>query len=276
MNVSFHRLVPTCAVGAALAISSPAAHADGVAVEVEGAVAVGGATGLLHVELDVPRLRLPSFALRAAAGWDFGVDFAEPPPPPCPGPCEDAVPSVYVSSPPPVVHEVYVADRSQAPPPPRFRRIGVGAFAGTVDVDDQEVGSDLGLLGRFRMTQRLSFEVELARSEISKTGRSDRRFGASLLYDFVPHRSFSPLILAGAGFGQTRFDERELRAGGAYGEVGGGLTYRINRRAHLVADARLGKRDTSDESVARMVGPGAPIQEEETYSRLRLGALFFF
>jgi hypothetical protein len=268
------------AAASVFALASPARAEKVVTVEVGGAVEVE-ASGHVHVDVGPGEL-----AAHASVGWAFGVDFADPPPPPppCYDPCGAPVPVAYVEPPPPpppMVREIYVHD---APPPPvvvrpRKRRFGIGAFAGSVDVDGQEVGSDLGILGRFRMTRRLSLEAEFARSSISDGGRRDRRFGAALLFDFAPNRTLSPYILGGAGFGQTDVEDRELRAGQAYGEVGLGLTYRVSRRFQLVADGRLGQRDTKDDQVAAlMVGGGEdlPIQDEEKYSRLRLGALFFF
>ena len=96
-----------------------------------------------------------------------GIRFAQPPPPRLPPPpppvppaprCahECAVPSYYVE---PVVYVAPVYPRAYPPPvvvdqrvvvrpARRLPRWGLGAFAGSMAVDGQESGADLGLIGR--------------------------------------------------------------------------------------------------------------------------------
>jgi hypothetical protein len=203
-------------------------------------------------------------------GFTYGsaVYYASPPPPPPPR-CFSCGPAVYAPAPMPVPIVT-------APAP--LPRLGFGVFAGSMDVEGQEVGSDLGLLGRFRLTDHLQIEGELARSEIAVSDRVDRRVGAALLYDFSPRRVLSFNLLAGLGVSQSDIGGGEFSAEQGYGELGVGLTWNLSRRLALAADIRAGARETAGEEVVlRSVEPEpVPMADEESYTRARLSAILFF
>jgi glycine/D-amino acid oxidase-like deaminating enzyme len=67
------------------------------------------------------------------------------------------------------------------PPVPRF---GIGLFAGGTGLESGAEGSDVGLLGRFRITPHLVLEGELAKSELFSGARVDRSWAG--LYDMTP------------------------------------------------------------------------------------------
>ncbi len=218
------------------------------------------------------------------AGLAFGVRFAEPPPPPepvvvvtgCSYRCANyaAVPGYYVEQ------EVYVEQPQTAvyvaPLARPIERWGLGAFAGSLHVDGQEGGSDIGLVGRYRLSPVFAIEAEVAKSQMEGGGRSDRHLGASLLIDLSPRADLSPFLLAGAGFGQTDIGDGEFHAEQGYGEIGAGLDYALTRSLHLTADVRAGARKTRQDVAYMSSTPVADFSKDEQFTRARIGGLLFF
>ena len=104
---------------------------------------------------------------------------------------------------------------------------------------------------------------------------------AGLTYELGAERRLAPYLTAGLGTTQVKVD------GGwednqAIGEVGAGLRWRLSPRIALFGDVRLGQRQTVDkgdtiqpaptDASARALVPA----DEESYSRVRLGALLTF
>jgi hypothetical protein len=201
--------------------------------------------------------------------YGSAVYYASPPPPPAPRCYYECGPAVYYqrSAPPPVI--------VSAPAP--LPRLGIGVFAGSMDVEGQEIGSDVGLLGRFRLTDHFQIEGELAKSEIADSTRVDRRVGGALLYDFSPRSALSLNVLAGIGYSETEIGGGDFAAQQGYGELGVGLTWNLSRHLALSGDIRAGQRETAgDDVVLRSSVEPVPMQEQESYTRARLSALLFF
>jgi opacity protein-like surface antigen len=216
----------------------------------------------------------PYVRVRPRYYWGWGVRFASPPPPPpsCYEGC--ATVSAYYTEPAPVVT---VAAPLPPPPVPTF---GIGVFAGSVDVEGNEYGTDLGLVGRLRLSDHFRLEGELSKTDIEDGARIDRRVGGALLYDFNPYGRFAPYILAGAGVGRAELDGM-YGANQGYGEVGLGLEWRLTRQFALIGDIRAGSRQNraDDDAVQPLISttpPQATMDEDENYTRGRIGALLYF
>jgi len=183
----------------------------------------------------------------------------------------------------PVAPTVAAAIPATPAPRPDLPRFGIGLFAGGVSVKDQNESSDIGVLGRFRLTPGLLIEGELGKTSYENDLRVDRRLGASLVYEIGAYNRLAPYVLAGLG-------AQQADVGGAYttqqnfGEVGVGLRLALSPNLHVLLDLRAGSRATmsSDQptvagTTARMVSPpSASSNESEDYTRGRLSAVLYF
>ncbi len=264
------------------------AQADGISVRASGSVSVsagvhvrvGGAASEMAASVDraVSRVRysVPPASVRVGiASRRYRRPIYRPRPRPA------AVPSYYVHRQVYAPRPVYVQQPVAAPvvyaAPQPMRRWSLGAFMGSVDVDGQsESGSDLGLIAQYRLTPSFSLEGELSATDHQEIGRTDSRVGAAVLYDFVKTASVSTYVLAGAGYSQVQEGEGELHAEQGYGEVGLGLRLQVSDRFQLLADLRVGERQTQGDVAYRTSEPIAPELSEEQYGRFRLGGLFSF
>ena len=208
------------------------------------------------------------------------------------------VPSYYGTS-------YYPIDGTGAPaaavstPQPDLPRLGIGLFAGGQNVatrggDSFGNGSitgsnngstDVGVLGRIRLTPGLIIEGELGKTNFKNDLRVDRRLGGSLIYEFGAYNTFAPYVLAGIG-------AQQADVGGTYtttqdfAEIGVGLRFALSRNLAITADIRAGSRNTvsSDQptagvgGVARTVAPpdGKGNSDPENYTRGRLAAILYF
>ncbi len=209
-----------------------------------------------------PRVR---YQLRVGGGYYYGWRYAAPPPPRCTYEC---APNTTYYAP----RTVGVYARPHNP-----KRWGVGIFAGGMNVEDREATSDIGLIGRFRLTRSLTLEGEVAKSELEDGSRVDRRLGAALLYDLAPSSRLSPHILVGAGAVRSDIEGvRSMSADQVYGEVGVGIGWRLTRSLELAADIRAGSREANgNDEIFRSSQP-VPIKEDESYTRGRLSAILHF
>lgn len=222
----------------------------------------------------------PVVRLRVGGGVYVGGGFSQPPPPPpaydCDGP---PVPAYYVAPPappappPPAMYPV-VATRPHVAPLPRF---GIGVFAGGVEVGEQSSAEDVGFMGRIRLTDRLLIEGELAKSQMHDE-RVDRRMGGSLVLDLMPRSRMSVQLLGGLGVTQVDLGNGVWQSDQEYGEVGVGVSLRLTRNLHLAAEMRGGARAPVDSSPSeKALQDLAPdTEDEEEYTRYRLGAFLYF
>jgi hypothetical protein len=170
-----------------------------------------------------------------------------------------------------------------APEPRRaLPRFGIGLFAGGVSVEDVEESSDIGVLGRFRLTDGLLIEGELGKTSYERDSRVDRRLGASLVYEIGARNRFAPYVLAGLGAQQADVGD-EFTTTQNFGEIGIGLRLALTPSFHILLDVRGGSRASvsSDEPrdlAARSVvsPPSVDSDESEEYTRARLAAALYF
>ena len=206
-------------------------------------------------------------------GAYWGYRYAAPPPPACYEACGPSA-AAYYHAPPQPVAVAHVIERDPLP------RLGIGVFGGSVDTENNEAGSDIGLIGRVRLSRHFLLEAEVAKSELDDGSRVDRRLGGSVLFDFLPYSDFSPYVLAGGGFGQTDVDDGTFTGRQAYGELGVGLEWSLGRHLSLFGDIRAGARsneaDEPDDDVRIQLAPSASVEEEERFTRARIGALLYF
>ncbi len=187
-----------------------------------------------------------------------------------------------------------------APPPP-LPRFGIGLFAGGVSTDYNTATntseSDIGILGRFRITDGLLVEGELGKVSTSvkdpTTGqtvdnvRVDRRLGGALLYEIGARNRFAPYILGGLGIEQANVNGN-YNTTQDYAEIGAGLRFALTRNLHISLDARVGQRTSVSNDSPTMAPPSYTTAStvtppasnatnaSEDYTRLRLSALLYF
>jgi hypothetical protein len=194
---------------------------------------------------------------------------------------------------------------------PSLPTFGFGVFAGGTSVNGMKDASEVGLLGRLRLTPGLLLEAEVAKDSFSgdvatctpgvpctsgtvgttSGDRVDRRIGGSLIWEIGPHNSFAPYLLAGGGVQQAKvtsgdFFGSDFTTTQDFGEIGVGLRWALSRSLHLTADIRAGRRQTIDSNqnavvpVARAttINPpsGGPNDNTEDYTRARLAAVINF
>jgi hypothetical protein len=217
-----------------------------------------------------PRVYLRYYPRPYFFPYYHGYRYAAPPP--CYYECG---PSYYA---PPVA----VAAPARAPQP-ELPRLGIGIFGGSVGVENNDdYGADLGLVGRLRLTRHFMLEAEVSKTELEDGERVDKRIGGALMLDLLPHSALSPFLLGGGGFGQTDVNDGTLTAEQLYGELGVGLEWRLGRHFALFGDIRAGVRETNaSEDEILLVrggtgGDGPVIDDNERFTRARLGALLYF
>ena len=188
--------------------------------------------------------------------------------------------SYYPVAPAPAVQAAVV----ETPSRPQLPRFGLGLFAGGVSVEDRNESSDFGALARFRLTPGLILEGEIGKQTYEESQRTDRRLGASLLYEIGAYNKFAPYVLAGLGVQQADVDG-EYTTTQNFGELGIGLRWALTPNFHLTFDIRAGSRaSVSDDRTevdggvaARSVAPpSVDSKESEEYTRARLAAILYF
>jgi hypothetical protein len=168
-----------------------------------------------------------------------------------------------------------------AAPQPELPRFGVGVFAGGIDVKGQQSSSDMGLLGRFRLTEGLLVEGELGKTELANGVRVDRRMAASLVYEIGAQSSLAPFIVGGVGVNQADVGGGTWSTTQNFAEIGGGLRLSLSRSLALMVDFRAGSRQASDTSTAPLAGTARTVAPaatgtDDTYTRGRLSAVLQF
>lgn len=189
-------------------------------------------------------------------------------------------PSYYPVAPAPAVAPAEAPAIVAAAPRRELPRFGIGLFAGGVSVENVSESTDVGALGRFRLTSGLLIEGEIGKTSYDK-GRTDRRLGATLVYEIGAYNRLAPYVLAGLGAQQADVDDGS-RTTQNFGEIGLGLRLALTSNLHLLFDVRAGSRASvsSDEPsvAARTVvsPPSADSSESEEYTRARLAAALYF
>ena len=172
-----------------------------------------------------------------------------------------------------------------AAPEPALPTFGIGVFAGGSNVGGQQDSSDVGLLGRLRLSEGLLVEAELGKTEYQDNLRVDRRFGGSLIWEIGARNSLAPYLLGGGGVQQADVGGGSFTTTQDFGEVGVGLRWSLSRSLALTLDVRAGRRKTissNDGAVpvaARTVAPptgAAGTDTSEDYTRGRLAAILSF
>lgn len=165
-------------------------------------------------------------------------------------------------------------------PEPEPARLGLGVFGGSVAVERDESGVDLGVIGRLRLWRHLQLEAELSRTEIEDGDRVDKRVGGALLVPLLPHAALSPYLLGGGGLSRVERNGGSLTADQVYGELGVGLEWSLARHFSLFGDLRAGVRRSDarddDRVLVRRGGGGPAVDEDERTARARIGALMYF
>jgi opacity protein-like surface antigen len=208
-------------------------------------------------------------------GYYYERPFAQPPPPPASCNCE---PQYYGPIAPAPAPAPYVVAAAEEPVLPRW---GLGVFMGGVSVDGEHEGEDLGFVGQFRLTRGLLIEGEIAKNTLEDGGRVDRRMMVGLNYELGAERRWAPYVTAGIGNTQVEV-AGDWQDSQAVAEIGAGLRWRLSPRLALFGDARLGSRESLEsndrtppplsDATARALVP----DQEESYSRVRLGAMVTF
>ncbi len=225
-----------------------------------------------------PHIRIGG-AIWMGGGYYYHRGYAQPPP--AAPPCNCATGGYYPPlAPAPTTYAAAPAAPAERPLP----RLGVGAYLGGIAVDGVNEGSDVGLVGQFRLSRSLIIEGEIAKSTIADGDRIDRRLLAGLTYELSPHRRLSPYVTGGLGVTQVDVGGGAFEDAQSIAEIGGGLRWRMSERISLFGDLRLGARQTieqddgavpqpqpTDPGLARVVP-----EADEEYSRLRLGAMVTF
>jgi hypothetical protein len=193
--------------------------------------------------------------------------------------------SYYPVAPAPVQQPAQPPAVAVAAPAPRreLPKFGIGLFAGGVSVENVDESSDVGVLGRFRLSKGLLIEGEVGKTSYEENLRVDRRMGASLVYEIGAHNRFAPYILAGVGVQQAEVGG-EFNTTQNFGELGVGLRFAVTPNVHLLFDLRAGSRASvsSDDpdlagAAARTISPpSANSDESEEYSRARMSAVLYF
>jgi hypothetical protein len=185
---------------------------------------------------------------------------------------------------------------------PPLPKLGIGLFAGGVATDyntqTNTSETDIGVLGRFRLTDGLLVEGELGKVSTSVTDpqtgqtvdnvRVDRRLGGALVYEIGARNAFAPYVLGGLGVQQASVNG-DYSTTQDYAEIGVGLRLALSRNFHLTFDVRAGQRTSVSSSqpmatlppntTASMVAPppsSGTADNSEDYTRARLAAILYF
>jgi len=173
---------------------------------------------------------------------------------------------------------------------PELPKLGVGLFAGGasvegVDGSNSKDSSDMGLLGRLRLTTGLLVEAEIGKTSYQNDLRVDRRIGGSLVYEIGAYNKLAPYVLAGLGVQQADVGGGQFTTTQDFGEIGVGLRYAVSPHFHILADVRAGSRATASSSDAMpqtdvatraVTPPTGNSNDNENYTRGRLAAVLMF
>ncbi len=177
---------------------------------------------------------------------------------------------------------------------PELPRFGIGLFAGGVSTDYNTATNtqetDVGVLGRYRLTPGLIIEGELGRTSTSVNNvdnlRVDRRLGGSLIYEIGAQNRWAPYVLAGLGVQQAQVNG-DYSTTQDYGEIGAGLRFAVSPHFHITADIRAGSRSSVSNDTTAMAPamgtaarsvtpPTSDSGQSEDYTLGRVSAILYF
>lgn len=167
-------------------------------------------------------------------------------------------------------------------PQEKLPSVGIGLTGGALGYEDALRSSEVGLIGRFRLSQTGHFwlEAEASKSQVEGVASGGevvdcncnialRRIGVSGIYDILPRSKFSIYGALGGGYadGLNGYGE-------SYAEIGIGLVGRFDLngvRLDAILDARTG-------AVSETFEDDYYYEESEAigYSRLRAGLIMHF
>ena len=202
------------------------------------------------------------------------------------------VPSYYGASYYPVAPAPALAGQAMVAPQPELPRFGIGLFTGASNVENRSDSGDIGLLGRFRLTEGLLVEGELGKTTYTAGAREDRRLGASLVYEIGAYNRWAPYVVGGLGVQQAQVGTTsgDYSTTQDFGEIGVGLRWAVTPQIAIMADVRAGSRNTvSNDSptlnsgtaptaTARTIAPPTTTDAStsESYTRARIAAVLYF
>ena len=200
------------------------------------------------------------------------------------------VPSYYGASYYPVAPTAQL-NATMVAPRPELPKFGVGLFTGASNVQDRSDSGDIGVIGRFRLTDGLLVEGELGKTTYTAGSREDRRLGASLVYEIGAYNKWAPYVVGGLGVQQAQVGTStgDYSTTQDFAEIGVGLRWAITPQIHIMADIRAGSRNTvAQDSGATLNGGTTPVARSiapptttdastaESYTRARLAAVLYF
>jgi hypothetical protein len=206
------------------------------------------------------------------------------------------VPSYYGASYYPVQPTAQLQSSAMVVAPrPELPRFGIGLSTGATDVNSKSDSGDIGILGRFRLTDGLLVEGELGKTTYTGDTREDRRLGASLVYEIGAYNRWAPYVVGGLGVQQAQVGtgSGDYSTTQDFAEIGVGLRWAISPQIHIMADIRAGSRNTVSNDTppmlqngttttttptARSVAPPttSDANTSESYTRARLAAVLYF
>jgi len=198
------------------------------------------------------------------------------------------VPSYYGTTYYPVAPAPSLNSQVVVAPQPELPKFGIGLFTGASNVQDRSDSGDIGILGRFRLTEGLLVEGELGKTTYTAGSREDRRLGASLVYEIGAYNRWAPYVVGGFGVQQAQVGTTSGNYSTTqdFGEIGVGLRVALSRNLHITGDIRGGRRKTIDSNqpdflttAARTVAPPSGQNSNdmtEDYTRARVAAILNF
>jgi hypothetical protein len=204
------------------------------------------------------------------------VVVGSPPPPPvyyAPAP-EPA----YYYAPAPAPPAAYVA------PAPRRPIFGLGLYASSATIDEEQEASGGGLFARVRFGERLELEGEIGGEAFVDTPRLDSRVGLAAIVNLGQPGGVTPYLVVGAGAvlvspnGQDREEDPDTLPTYGYVEIGGGLSWQLGDHLALTGDIRFQARHLSekDSSEARTIISTPGFKDEERAALGRISVIYYF
>lgn len=154
--------------------------------------------------------------------------------------------------------------------------LSLGLAQSEVDAQsERDPDNTLGLFGRIGFTDRLSAQLELARTEPEYTDYKIRSITTLLVVDLGSRGPLVPILLVGVGVDEAQSPYGDTVSGSRI-EGGFGLEYRTAGGLTLGADARMGGRsiEQSEDPIIAIYAPVGMQEGEYRTARVTLGVRF--